>query len=89
MTINPIYFKLDDKDIAVRIVMNLTFHWINYAYTVSFLQSYTIEGLSVFTQYLVSIKVYNPEGAGPETIVVVMTDEGGKFEVNVGVNFSF
>jgi len=28
----------------------------------------------------VSIKVYNPEGAGPETIVVVMTDEGGKFE---------
>lgn len=43
----------------------------------------------MFTQYLVSIKVYNPEGAGPETIVVVMTDEGGKFEVNVGVYFSF
>ena len=33
----------------------------------------------MFTQYLISIKVYNPEGSGPETIVVVMTDEGGQF----------
>jgi hypothetical protein len=42
------------------------------------LQSYTLEGLAVYTQYLVSLKVYNPEGSGPETIVVVMTDEGGE-----------
>ena len=41
------------------------------------LQSHTLEDLSVFTQYLVSLRVYNPEGAGPDTIVVVMTDEGG------------
>jgi receptor-type tyrosine-protein phosphatase gamma len=41
------------------------------------LQSYTLEGLAVYTQYLVSLRVYNPEGSGPETIVVVMTDEGG------------
>jgi hypothetical protein len=41
-------------------------------------QSYTLEGLAVYTQYLVSLRVYNPEGSGPETIVVVMTDEGGK-----------
>jgi hypothetical protein len=43
------------------------------------LQSYTLKGLAVFTQYLLSIKVFNPEGPGPETIVVVMTDEGGMF----------
>jgi receptor-type tyrosine-protein phosphatase gamma len=42
------------------------------------LQSYTLEGLAVYTQYLVSLRVYNPEGSGPETIVVVMTDEGGE-----------
>ncbi len=42
------------------------------------MQSYTLEGLAVYTQYLVSLRVYNPEGSGPETIVVVMTDEGGE-----------
>ena len=34
-------------------------------------------GLNTYTQYLVSLKVFNPEGGGPETVVVVMTDEGG------------
>ena len=42
------------------------------------LQSYTLTGLNTYTQYLVSLKAYNPAGDGPETIVVVMTDEGGK-----------
>ncbi|CAB4063723.1 PTPRG [Lepeophtheirus salmonis] len=37
---------------------------------------YSLTGLKVYTQYLVSIRVFNPEGQGPETIVVVMTDEG-------------
>ena len=41
-------------------------------------QEYTIENLNTYTQYLVSLRVFNPEGNGPETIVVVMTDEGGK-----------
>ena len=41
-------------------------------------QSHTLEDLAVFTQYLVSLRVFNPEGAGPDTIVVVMTDEGGE-----------
>ena len=40
------------------------------------IQSYTVTELSVYTQYLLSIRVTNPEGEGPETIVVVMTDEG-------------
>ena len=40
--------------------------------------SYTLEDLSVYTQYLLAIKVLNPEGPGPDTIVVVMTDEGGE-----------
>ena len=39
---------------------------------------FTIKDLEVFTQYLVSLEVENPEGAGPATTVVVMTDEGGK-----------
>ena len=38
--------------------------------------SHTVTDLAVYTQYLVSIRVTNPEGDGPETIVVVMTDEG-------------
>ena len=37
---------------------------------------FTIKNLSVFTQYLVSLEVRNPEGGGPATTVVVMTDEG-------------
>ena len=41
-----------------------------------YFQSYTVTDLSVYTQYLLSIRVTNPEGEGPETIVVVMTDEG-------------
>ena len=35
-------------------------------------------GLNTYTQYLVSLEVFNPEGGGPETVVVVMTDEGGE-----------
>jgi receptor-type tyrosine-protein phosphatase gamma len=37
-----------------------------------------LTGLKTYTQYLVSLSVYNPEGDGPPTVVVVMTDEGGK-----------
>lgn len=42
---------------------------------------YTIQKLEIFTQYLVSLQVYNPEGLGPSTTVVVMTDEGSEFNV--------
>ena len=45
-------------------------------------QSYTLQGLEVYTQYLVSVRVFNPEGPGPETIVVVMTDEGGTIVID-------
>lgn len=41
-------------------------------------QSYDIQRLRIFTQYLVSLQVFNPEGMGPPTTVVVMTDEGGE-----------
>ncbi|CAB4058090.1 PTPRG [Lepeophtheirus salmonis] len=37
---------------------------------------YVIQKLQIFTQYLVSLQIYNPEGLGPSTTVVVMTDEG-------------
>ena len=39
---------------------------------------FTIQDLTPFTQYLVALRVRNPAGLGPETKVVVMTDEGGK-----------
>jgi hypothetical protein len=39
---------------------------------------YTITDLAIFTQYLVSLQVVNPEGEGPRSTVVVMTDEGSK-----------
>lgn len=41
------------------------------------ISKYTIQRLRIFTQYLVSLQVQNPEGLGPSTTVVVMTDEGG------------
>ena len=43
-----------------------------------FPQSHEIHDLDIYTQYLISIQVFNPEGLGPPTSVVVMTDEGGK-----------
>lgn len=41
-------------------------------------QSHAIQGLQTFTQYMISLQVFNPEGLGPSTTVIVMTDEGGK-----------
>ncbi|KYB29708.1 Down syndrome cell adhesion molecule-like protein Dscam2 [Tribolium castaneum] len=40
-------------------------------------ESHTIQNLETYTQYLVSLQVFNPEGPGPNTTVLVMTDEGG------------
>uniref|UniRef100_A0A182VRC0 Fibronectin type-III domain-containing protein n=1 Tax=Anopheles minimus TaxID=112268 RepID=A0A182VRC0_9DIPT len=39
--------------------------------------NHEIHNLETYTQYLVSIQVFNPEGLGPPTTVLVMTDEGG------------
>lgn len=44
-----------------------------------FSQSHEIHNLETYTQYLVSLQVFNPEGPGPATTVLVMTDEGGEF----------
>jgi receptor-type tyrosine-protein phosphatase gamma len=41
-------------------------------------QSHEIHELETYTQYLISIQVFNPEGNGPATNVAIMTDEGGK-----------
>eukprot|EP00095_Tigriopus_kingsejongensis_P008769 maker-scaffold151_size306168-snap-gene-2.8 protein:Tk08769 transcript:maker-scaffold151_size306168-snap-gene-2.8-mRNA-1 annotation:"unnamed protein product" len=40
------------------------------------ISKHIIQKLDIFTQYLVSLQVLNPEGLGPSTTVVVMTDEG-------------
>ncbi|KAK8771955.1 hypothetical protein V5799_024803 [Amblyomma americanum] len=39
-------------------------------------EQYTIRNLETFTQYLVSLQVFNPAGRGPAVVVPVMTDEG-------------
>lgn len=41
-------------------------------------QSHQVTGLRTYTQYLVSLQVFNPEGLGPTSTVAVMTDEGGE-----------
>lgn len=41
-------------------------------------QSHTLQGLETFTQYLISLQVFNPEGLGPSTTIIVTTDEGGR-----------
>ncbi|KAF2362294.1 Fibronectin type III, partial [Trinorchestia longiramus] len=38
--------------------------------------STVVQGLKTYTQYLVSLRVFNPTGAGPNATVAVMTDEG-------------
>ncbi|EFN79968.1 Protein sidekick, partial [Harpegnathos saltator] len=40
--------------------------------------NHSIHNLETFTQYLVSLQVFNPEGHGPASTVTVMTDEGGR-----------
>ncbi|XP_013779211.1 tyrosine-protein phosphatase 99A-like [Limulus polyphemus] len=40
------------------------------------LREYTIRNLKPFTQYLISLQVFNPEGRGPPVSVAVMTEEG-------------
>uniref|UniRef100_A0A182XHN7 Uncharacterized protein n=2 Tax=gambiae species complex TaxID=44542 RepID=A0A182XHN7_ANOQN len=42
----------------------------------STVENHEIHNLETYTQYLVSIQVFNPEGLGPPTTVLVMTDEG-------------
>lgn len=46
------------------------------------LQSHEITNLETYTQYKVTVQVFNPEGLGPETTILVMTDEGGKWDDN-------
>ena len=39
---------------------------------------YILRDLTPYTQYLFSIRVLNPQGVGPLSTVVVMTDDGGQ-----------
>lgn len=55
----------------------------------SFSQSHEITNLETFTQYLVSVQVFNPEGLGPSSTVLIMTDEGGEYHLFVVANYSF
>ncbi|EDX14843.1 GD21435 [Drosophila simulans] len=41
--------------------------------------SHEIQNLQTYTQYKVTVQVFNPEGLGPETTILVMTDEGGEW----------
>ena len=52
-----------------------------YIIIIIILQRHTIQNLETFTQYSVSLAVFNPEGKGPNASVVVMTDEGSKYSL--------
>ena len=41
-------------------------------------QNYTLRGLEPFTEYLVTLRVFNPKGDGPSVAIAATTDEGGK-----------
>lgn len=63
------------------------FHNLNFVFFLFFFsQSHEIHDLDIYTQYLISIQVFNPEGLGPVTSVVVMTDEGGKYIFFMNLN---
>ncbi|XP_071863739.1 putative receptor-type tyrosine-protein phosphatase mosPTP-1 isoform X3 [Bombus fervidus] len=55
---------MEEKEVYIR----------NPAIDVSY--NHTIRNLQTYTQYLVSLQVFNPEGHGPATTISVMTDEG-------------
>lgn len=60
-----------------------------YHFIFSLLQSHEIHDLDTYTQYLISIQVFNPEGIGPATNVVVMTDEGSKYMIFITLISSY
>lgn len=42
------------------------------------LREYILRDLATYTEYTLALQVLNPEGEGPATKVMVMTDEGGE-----------
>lgn len=59
----------DAQQVSLR--PHLTVSWV--------FQNHVVQGLRTYTQYLVSLQVFNPEGDGPSSTVAVMTDEGSKY----------
>ena len=45
------------------------------------MREYMLRDLATYTQYTLALQVMNPEGEGPATKVMVMTDEGGESRV--------
>ena len=41
------------------------------------LQNYTLRNLEPYTEYLVTLRVFNPAGDGPTSTLAASTDEGG------------
>jgi hypothetical protein len=58
-------------------LINGIIFWVDLSRAI--IQSHAIQGLQTFTQYMISLQVFNPEGLGPSSTVIVMTDEGGKY----------
>lgn len=52
--------------------------------TESSTQNYTLRNLEPFTEYLVTLRVFNPQGDGPTATLAATTDEGGmKWDLKV------
>lgn len=41
-------------------------------------QNYTLRNLEPYSEYLVTLRVFNPQGDGPTTTLIASTEEGGK-----------
>lgn len=72
----PAHFASWRKRRTKKIYFSVLFNLFSSSHLV-FIQSHEITNLETFTQYLVSIQVFNPEGLGPSSTVLIMTDEGG------------
>ena len=44
----------------------------------SAVQNYTLRNLEPYTEYLVTLRVFNPAGDGPTATLAASTDEGGR-----------
>lgn len=70
--VNKFIYILVHSEKIPNLPISATFHWFILVF-----QSHTIQDLETYTQYFVSLQVFNPEGHGPSTQVIVTTDEGG------------
>lgn len=64
------------QTLSLATVNNVTNNIITLTSTPASIQNYTLRSLEPFTEYLVSLRVFNPQGDGPTATLAATTDEG-------------